>query len=263
MKKVVKGILLSILMSIVYMIINGISHSILPFSEWFVTNSMKQETNLGLTMIYMLAISGTIYFITQHARCKGKELYMAVIGSVFFTLSFMTQIETIIFGSAFEGLSLHDILLMVLGDFISISLTGLLYILILKRKTQEHEIMTIDWKKFVKCLLLNGLIYMVIYFIFGYFVAWKSEDLRIFYSGSAEDPGFFYRLYVNARDNFIIYPIQYVRGILFTLGIIPLMRIRWKSKYGFMISVCAVFLCTGMGLIVPNFLFPDAVRLAH
>ena len=245
------------------MITSGIVFSMFPFSEWFIENSSKQETNLLLTLVYMLSISGTIFFIVSNARCKGKELYTAAIGSVFFILSFMTQIETIIFGNAFVGLSLHDILLMVLGDLISIIITGFLYILILKRKTVEHEIVAIDWKNFFKYLLINGLIYMVIYFIFGYFLAWKSEELRIFYTGSAQDVGFLHKLYENARDNAIIYPIQFVRGMLFTLGTLPLMRIKWNSKHGFLISVCAVFLCTGMGLIVPNFLFPNAVRLAH
>ena len=36
-----------------------------------------------------------------------------------------------------------------------------------------------------------------------------------------------------------------------------------KKKYDFVISLCLVYLCTAIQLIVPNFLFPDAVRWAH
>lgn len=265
MKKIAKGILTILLMAVVYMIVNGIAFSVMPFTEWFQENSAGQSTNLVLALLYMLWISGTMYCIVENAECKGGKLYLAVIGGVFFIQTFMTQIETIIFGSAFTGLGLRDVLLMVVGELISISVTGSLMILIVKGKYKEQEegTVSIDWKQFFKYLLINGLIYMVIYFVFGYFVAWKSEELRIFYSGSSVDNGFLDRLYVNFRDSAAIYPIQYVRGMLFTVGVIPFMMMKWKHKYDFLIVVCAVFLCTAMGLMIPNFLFPDAVRLRH
>lgn len=263
MKKIIKGVAICIAMAVVYMLVNGLVFSVLPFSEWFKEGSAGQETNMVLTMVYMLWIVGTMYFVVDHARCKGIRLYLSVVGCLFFIQSFMTQIETILFNRAFVGLGRSDIFLMMLGELVSISITVLFLILILKRKSEENETESIDWKCFIKRMLINGLIYMVIYFVFGYFVAWKSEDLRVFYSGSPVDAGFLGQLYSNLVNSFIVYPFQFVRGMLFTIGIIPLMKIKWKHKNDFIIGVCAVFLCTAVGLLVPNFLFPDTVRLRH
>ncbi len=263
MKKVLKGVLICLAMTLVYMIINGVVYSVFPFSAWFQEGSGGQETNIALSVVYILWITGTIYYIVDNSRCKGIGLCLAAIGSVFFIQSFMTQIETMLFGNAFTGLGIHDILLMVLGELVAITVTALLIILLLKRKSQENVKEKINWKSFGKVLLINGLIYMVIYFLFGYFVAWKSEELRIFYSGMSEDVGFIQKMYENARDSFIVYPIQFVRGMLFTLGIVPLLNMKWKHKYDYYIAVCAVFLCTAVGLLIPNFMFPDAVRLRH
>lgn len=103
----------------------------------------------------------------------------------------------------------------------------------------------------------------MIYFTFGYFVAWKSEMLRVFYSGSSLDSGFIEKLISNWHDNTIIYPFQYIRGILFACSGLALLNMKWKNKYTFIIGLCLVYLCTAIQLIVPNFLFPDEVRLAH
>ncbi len=263
MKKIVKGVLICSIMAIVYMLVNGMVFSFLPFSQWFKEGSAGQETNMLLTAVYMLWITGTMYFLVDNAKCKGIRLYLSVVGCIFFIQSFMTQIETLFFNNAFVGLGRGDVVLMMLGEFFAIAITVFLLVIILKRKSNENETEKIDWKSFVGRMLINGLIYMVIYFVFGYFVAWKSEDLRVFYSGSTVDVGFLGQLYSNAVNSFIIYPFQFFRGMLFTLGIVPLMKISWKHKHDFVIGVCAVFLCTAVGLLVPNFLFPDTVRLRH
>jgi len=98
--------------------------------------------------------------------------------------------------------------------------------------------------------------------VFGYFVAWQFSELRVFYSGSTEKLGFWGKLLDNFRTNPVIYPFQIIRGILFGLFIVPLALIIDK-KITFVISVCLVYLCTAIMLIIPNVLFPDTVRLAH
>ncbi len=263
MKEIGKGVLICVLTALVYTIVNGMTFSFLPFTKGFAEQSASQSTNLGMTAIYMLWIVWTMYHIAKNSRCKGFNLYLAVIGTVFFVLSIMTQIETILFGSAFKGLQIWDIWMMVVGEMISITLVGFLLTLILKRKAKENETQKIDIKKFVFYMVVNGLIYLVIYFVFGYFVAWQSEELRIFYSGSPVDVGFIAQMRNNIENSFMVLPIQFGRGMLFTISIIPLLRMKWKHKYDYLVSVLAVFLCTAMGLIIPNFLFPDAVRIQH
>jgi len=67
----------------------------------------------------------------------------------------------------------------------------------------------------------------------------------------------------NIKTNPIIIPFQIVRGILFGLAIIPIKNMVNKNKIVFIISVCLIYLCTAIVLIIPNVLFPDTVRIAH
>jgi len=46
------------------------------------------------------------------------------------------------------------------------------------------------------------------------------------------------------------------------MAIIPIRRMI-KNKPAFLISVCLIYLCTAVVLIIPNVLFPDMVRIAH
>lgn len=265
MKKAIKIILACLILAIVYMIINGLTYSFFPFTDWFKERNASQESNLIPILFVELGTVATICFITVNAKSKGIWLYLGAIGSVYFIQTFMTQIETMVFQNAFTGLATSDILLMMVADFCCILMIGLLMILLLKKKSSSQRVwnVSLEWKKVGKRIFINGLIYMVIYFIFGYFVAWKSEALRIFYSGQATDYGFIHQLYSNLCQSPMIYPIQLIRGMLFTVGVIPLMKINWNRKLQFEISVCAVFLLTAIGLLIPNFLFPDAVRLRH
>jgi hypothetical protein len=98
--------------------------------------------------------------------------------------------------------------------------------------------------------------------IFGYFVAWQFEELRLFYSGSTEKLSFWGKMANNILTNPIIVPFQILRGILFGAAIIPI-RNMINTKNTFIASVCLVYLCTAVQLVIPNVLFPDVVRIAH
>jgi len=98
--------------------------------------------------------------------------------------------------------------------------------------------------------------------LFGYFVAWQFEELRLFYSGSAEKISFWGQIANNIKTSPIIFPFQILRGILFGIAIIPIRRMIHKKSV-FIISVCLIYLCTAIVLIIPNALFPDMVRIAH
>jgi len=99
--------------------------------------------------------------------------------------------------------------------------------------------------------------------LFGYFVAWQFEELRLFYSDSTEKLSFWGQMANNIKTNPIIIPFQILRGILFGIAIIPIKNMVSKNKTVFIISVCLIYLCTAVVLIIPNVLFPDMVRIAH
>ena len=132
---------------------------------------------------------------------------------------------------------------------------------------QNKNVLYEEDKICIKDILIKlgiiGIIYLCVYMLFGYFVAWQFEELRLFYSGSTEKLSFWGQMGNNMRTNPIIIPFQIIRGILFGAAIIPIKNIVNKNKTIFTISVCLIYLCTAIVLIIPNALFPDKVRIAH
>jgi hypothetical protein len=262
MKTVLKVLLLTVVSTILFVVTNAL----MPFSE-----SFKQLGASGdpLSLLYMLISSGwtcwTACFIIKHARWTGIRLIGTVFGILFFVQYFMTQIETLLFNDAFAVLTRRDVVLIMLAGIPSLLGTIPLAAKFFqnnKCETSQHLSPLLPAAVFRK-LLLIGVIYLCVYMLFGYFVAWQFEDLRLFYSGSAEKSSFFGQMLNNVRTNPLIFPFQIVRGVLFGAAIIPLLFMLGHNKRVFITSVCLVYLCTAIVLIIPNVLFPDTVRFGH
>jgi hypothetical protein len=175
----------------------------------------------------------------------------------------MTQIETLFFDSAFTALTkLDTILIMLVGLFPLIGTIALL-VKFFQNRNAICEKGKIDFKEIILKLGVIGIIYLCIYMLFGYFVAWQFSELRLFYSGTTDKLSFWGQMVNNAKSNPVIIPFQIIRGILFGLAVIPIKNMINRNKGSFVISVCLIYLCTAIVLIIPNVLFPNAVRIAH
>lgn len=265
LKKVFKFIALVFM----YIALNSISFSLLPFSDDFKAQNMASgPSSLPFVLISTCFVVFTVVYIINYCETRGIKLILSTILIIFFVNTVLTQLETLFFGQAFKGLIKRDILMICLANLVPIVLSVIIGVLLFKRKgnlnkpAQSGEI-TIDVKKSIIAVLAIGFIYTVIYFAFGYFVAWRFEEVRLFYSGSSADSGFITKLIGNWNDNAIIYPFQYFRGVLFACSGLALLLMKWKNKKDFIIVSILVYLCSAIQLIVPNFLFPDTVRLAH
>ena len=230
---------------------------------------MNQSGGTGAMIFIVISTAwsvGTICFIVLNSTEKRWSQLLLAVSSVFIVQIFLTQMETYFFGSAFADLTGFDIMMIVLAGLLTIMITGILAIFLFRKTKQaddRQEAMEINWSRFLWTAVLNGLFYMIIYFLFGYFVAWQSAELRLFYTGSTEMMSFTEKILDNLKATPFIFPCQWIRGFLFTMTVLPFLRMRWKHKFDYHICIIAVFLCTTIGLIIPNFLFPDVVRWTH
>jgi len=259
-----KTIFKLLLAAILYLILFIVSTALLPFSQGF-----KELGSSGNPMaLLFLFISGawtcfTIFFVIKHTDYSGKNLFLNLLFVLFFVQYFMTQIETLFFGHAFTVLTKLDIILLMLAGLFPLLVATALLVKFFQNKNAVYEKEKINIKDIIIKLGIIGIIYLCVYMIFGYFVAWQFEELRIFYSGSGEKLSFWGQLANNIKTNPIIIPFQILRGILFGIAIIPIKNMVSKNKMIFIISVCLIYLCTAVVLIIPNVLFPDMVRIAH
>ena len=268
---------------LVYTVINSVIGSVLPYSQGFMEME-KSGTTISLLFIIIFAawICFAMFFITKHTDIRGKKLYLNLTLVTFLITSLMTQIETVLFGSAFPALTRPDVLCIMLASLCAIAVTALPVTIFFGNKnsvpaytafadtasvsTGRTNAAPVKWEISIKNLLVKlgiiGIVYFCLYFLFGYFVAWQFSALREFYTGSAVNN--ISRTYTASivSSPVVLFLIQIVRGILFGAFIIPLRKMI-NTKPAFIISVCLVYLSTGMQLIIPNPLFPDIVRYAH
>jgi hypothetical protein len=179
----------------------------------------------------------------------------------------MTQIETLFFSNffpiSFAVLTKLDIVFIMFSGFFPILGAVILLVKFFQNKNAIIKTNTTNIKDIILKLGIIGIIYLCVYYIFGYYVAWQFDELRIFYTGSTEKLSFWGQMVNNLKINPIIIPFQIIRGIIFGLAILPIRNMLTKNKFVFIISVCLIYLCSALMLIIPNPLFPDIVRIAH
>jgi hypothetical protein len=261
---VIKTLFKLILCIIVYAIVFIVANAFMPFSQGFKELAASGNSS-GILFILVSAawVCFTIFFIMRNTHWNGIKLFFNIVLVVFFIQSFMTQIETLFFGYAFPAFPKLDIIFITIAGLFPVLAVVLLLLKFFQNKDSVFEKNEINIKSTLIRLSVIGVIYLFVYMVFGYFVAWQFEELRIFYSGSSEKLSFWGQTVNNFKINPIIFPFQIIRGILFGAAIIPIRKMVNKNKITFIISVCLLYLCTAVQLIIPNALFPDMVRLAH
>ncbi|MCL2058640.1 MAG: hypothetical protein FWH01_06225 [Oscillospiraceae bacterium] len=260
MKKALKFVLIVFL----YSLLTIVTTTAMPYSQAFNEASANSDP---MSVVYVLISSAlfcfAICFIAANANWRGAKRAIGIIFAVFMIASFMTQIETWFFGDVFPLLTVLDILYITLAPLPSIVAATLLGIKFFGHGGPVEASAPVPIAQIAWRVAALGFIYAAVYFIFGYFVAWQFGELRLFYSGSTENAGFVGQLMNNINDNPVIYPFQVMRGFMFASFILPLVNMLRDNRVKCIISVWLVYFTTAIVLIIPNILFPDAVRWAH
>jgi len=256
----IKTFLKLLLCIIVYTVVFAIANAVVPYSQGFKELGAFENPMAPLFILVIAAfVCFTIYFIIRHSQFNSAKLFLNMVFVLFFAQLFMGQIETLLFSHAFPALTKLDVVLIMLAGLLPLLTTVPLMVKFFQNKDAVIEKMEMNIKSFLIKLGIIGILYACIYMIFGYFVAWQFEELRIFYSGSPEKLGFWKQI---ANNDPVIFPFQILRGMLFVIFVIPLKNMI-RTKKAFITSICLVYTYLGIVLIVPNVLVPDMVRMGH
>ena len=112
-------------------------------------------------------------------------------------------------------------------------------------------------------LPLAAVAYVIVYFLFGHYVAWRSPAVRAYYGGT--DPGSFWlQMGVVLRDTPWLPLAQLLRGAAWTLLAVLVLRSMRGSLTEKALAIGALFavvMCAG--LLLPNPYMPYDVRMVH
>jgi hypothetical protein len=233
---------------------------LIPFTIAFDT----QPDPLALFVLLLIDTAAIIYLI-KRLDLAGWRLFLAVIIVFWGLQTFMTQNETWYFRDAMPMITDRELANLFVRPLITMILFTPLAIWILgKWKNSANGGLrarrVLTWKE---ALILSAS-YVLIYFLFGHFVAWQFEEVRVFYSGSDAKAGFFEQLSHTVRERQSILPFQFLRGVLWiACGLPILMYLKGSRRELILACVFMYGILTTVQLIVANPFMPEKVRFAH
>jgi hypothetical protein len=199
-------------------------------------------------------------YIILRSRWSGWRLMLAIFVVYYGVTTFMGQIESAVFITRLPPGLLPRLFLA--GAVIALPFSILAVLVLGKRKGDGAGRTPLpgDWPWRVALLAVA---YVILYFTFGYFIAWQNPAVRAYYGG-VDHGGFFahMRFEVGARPWLI--PFQLVRGLLWTAIALPVIammkggRTETALVLGFLFAVVM-----NSQLLLPNPYMPEAVRMAH
>jgi ABC-2 type transport system ATP-binding protein len=259
---VVRMALASIAMSIAYMLSTTVIQVDVPMTaeeaQWAAQALFLVSTINALVLAYPIL----------HSHWHGVKLIGAVILVQFGVETFMTQIETLYFNRAIR-IGKNEMMAIVSAGALRALIFAPLDILFLGRMKNpgEAEAKTTALKLSGWGLRFAALavLYAIVYFMFGYFVAWQWEETRLFYSGTTAILPFFAHFRALFGADPLIIPFQLLRGALWTALAVLIVRMMEAKRWEASLAVALIFaglLSSGIGLF-PNPVMPPLVRQSH
>ncbi|MBD3671616.1 MAG: hypothetical protein HUJ29_12675 [Gammaproteobacteria bacterium] len=230
-----------------------------------------EEEALSSRVAVVIAVINALVlsYLALRSRWHGWKLVGALFLVQFGLETLMTQIETLAFRQAM-GLTPEQIAPLFLGGFLRALIFAPLAVVILG-KTQRVALFARDNTRlrfslggWVKRLTYLAVAYVMVYFLFGYFIAWQSPELRQFYAESTDLKPFLSHMMHIIGDEPGLLLLQFVRGYLWVIIVLPIIRMHKGGtlETGLAISVTMAVLVSG-SLLFPNPYMPEPVRMIH
>ena len=258
-------VLMTFTMSLVWMISAGAFMGMvgaLPTAELDPVESAL--STLPMVLVSFLNVVVVAWFVNR-SHLRGFSLGFRVFFLLFGVMFFMTQIETLMFNSAIE------MPLAVVGATVASGGLATLSVAILsvfyRRKLGAPKMNStwVDPSRNVTKLLILAITYMIIYFVFGYYIAWQVPELRVFYTGSTYILPFGAHMVGVLRSDTALPMFQIVRGLMWAgLGYAAIVGLGNAKAWERTILV-GLILSVGLStpLLIPNEFMPFEIRSGH
>ena len=202
-------------------------------------------------------------YVILRARWTSWRLILTIFLLFYGVTTLMPQIETAFFITSLPPGMLPR--LFIAGAIIAAAFAPLSVLVLGKFRNKTTGIPswpTMSAGAWLAKLFLIVVIYVAIYFTFGYFIAWQSAAVRAYYGG--HDPGsFFAQMASVLRDQPSLVLLQVVRALLWTAIALPVVRMMKGKWWEAGLAVALLFAVTSSQLLLPNPLMPYDVRMAH
>ncbi len=254
---------------------------LLLFALFFTAGSVNVEGQLpdvasepglvspGAGILIIAAINTLLIMaVITTSRYSGWRLMAALAVSYYGVATFMTQIETWYF---LAGVTVDEALILplfLMGFPVALLFIPLAVIILGKGRVAEPVAILprpVAIKEWAWRFAVVALIYLVIYWLAGYFIAWQNPELRAFYGSPGEALPFFVHTLATLRDDPGLFLFQILRGLLWAVFALPVIFGSKLGKWGTAV-LTGLFLSLPISVvqIIENPLIPQAgVRFSH
>ena len=220
---------------------------------------------ISLVLVCVLETMILSYLILR-SRWAGWRLMLAIFLVFYGVSTFMGQIESAVFLTHLPPGTLPRLFLM--GLLIAAPFSVLAVMILGKRKAELVDdqrnlrlVMPVsEWSW--KLAVIAGA-YVILYFTFGYFIAWRNPAVREYY-GAADGGSFLAQMRSVVQDTPWLIPFQIVRAmgwIAIALPVVRMLKGEWRET-AFALGIAFAVLMNAQ-LLLPNPYMPEAVRMAH
>ena len=219
---------------------------------------------VSLIMTLMLA------YLVQRSRWHGWKLAGAI-ALIFYVLNtFLAWIELLAFpavsnqmpkGFLIPGFLVEGLVLVIPFSLLTVWILGKA-----KKPSAGSEVnnrLQMPVSEWIWKLASAAVFYMVVYFIFGYFIAWRTPGLPAFYGGS--DPGSFLGQLGNVtRDTPWLYALQFLRGLIWAgIGCLIIGMHKGRAWEVVLATGLSFTVLMNASLLFPNPFMPPLIAKAH
>lgn len=258
-------ILIYILVTVFFAVGSGVMAGKLPAAE----SEPGLVSDVAGLLIICLVETVTISALILTSRWSGWKLIILLPLAYYGATAFMMQIETWYFLSDLTvGPDVLPLLFLMRVPLCFIAIP--LAILILgKGKAQKDDApnpaLVMPVSQWIWKAALIAAAYVTLYWLAGYYIAWQNPELRAFYGAPGEIIPFWTHTLATLRDGSNLFPFQFLRGLLWMLCTLPIIR-------GSKVNAWWTALLVGVMLsfpqnsahIIANPLMPAAsVRMSH
>jgi len=252
-------------LTIILIVISGIGSGFLPATES--PGDAAQATMPPLNLLVLIFFFQTLALAIPvlWSRWTGWRLSAAIFMVYYGTVTLVTQIESLLYlGDKMPGSMVAGLFAM--GLFVAAVFSPISVLVLGRWKARspgdDVPVAALDLGRWGWRVAAAGLVFLGLYYVFGYYIAWQDPELRAYYGGT--DPGsFFAQMKSIVQGAPWMIPLQYVRGLMYVgLGLLVICAMRgpwWRAG----LATAMIFAAPVLYLLMPNPVMPDFPRMTH
>jgi hypothetical protein len=256
-------LVLTLALIIVFMIAVNVSGMVQAAST-SAAQAQQAASLFGPLVTYTFLVSLVTAWIIQSSRWRGLKLIAALVFAFYGLMTFITQIESIAYLRAKmpPGLIKN---LFVMGAVVAVLFVPLAVLIMgkIRGPEQPHAERVLTLKSQAARFGVLAIVYLVLYYLFGYYVAWQNPEARLYYSGTTELKSLYQILRSTVTETPWMLPFQFGRGLLWALFAYPVVRMLNTGRIETAGIIAALFGVWSFVLLMPNPLMTASVAHSH